>query len=290
MREIAAAPPGSSDRAGASLTTVGRGEPNREAGLFGRGLAIQLRCLDALMVRNLMIRYGRGNIGFLWVLLDPMILTVGVMFIWSMLKGSTEHGINLVGFVISGYMPLTLWRHITNAGLFGLSRNSSVFYHRQISAIDCLAATLALEFAGCTAAYVIVVATSMTLGFLEPFADTGAVVLGWMMMASLSIGTSLLICALTESQEFWERFIQPFQYLMLPISGSFFMVDWLPSYAQQIAWYSPLVHCYEMVRHGFFGDSVATTSEPMYVFSIALVQFVLGLWLLERAREATSFR
>lgn len=290
MSERAVPDSPSRDLTGTDQPVAVRRDAEAKAGLFLRGLAIQLRCLDALMVRNLMIRYGRGNIGFMWVLLDPMILTVGVMFIWSLLKGNTEHGINIVGFVISGYMPLTLWRHITNAGLFALNRNSSVFYHRQVSAIDALAATFVLEFAGCTAAFVIVVSTTLTLGFMEPFADTGAVVLGWMMMASLSVGTALLICALTEFHEFMERFIQPFQYLMLPISGVFFMVDWLPVYAQEFAWYSPLVHCYEMIRHGFFGDSVTTTSEPLYVFSFALVEIVLGLWLVDRARATTSFR
>ena len=43
-------------------------------------LAMRVRVLEALAVRDMMMRYGRGNLGFLWVLLEPMILTVGVMF------------------------------------------------------------------------------------------------------------------------------------------------------------------------------------------------------------------
>jgi len=249
-----------------------------------------MRCIEALMVRDLMMRYGRGNIGFLWVLLEPMLLTVGVMTLWSLTKGSTEHGLNLVAFVVSGYMPLTMWRHITNLGASALRRNSSIFFHRRISAIDCVISIAVLEFAGTTAAFVVVVATMLTLGLIEPIQDWTAVVNGWLMMAYLSFSAMIIICALTEMSEVWERFIQPFQYLMLPISGSIFMVDWFPSNVHEIAWYSPTVHIYEMIRAGFFGDNVVTHSDPWYPIAVATVLLAGGIWMLERARERSSFR
>jgi ABC-type polysaccharide/polyol phosphate export permease len=39
-----------------------------------RGVKVQARVLRALMIRELMMRYGRGNIGFLWLVLEPMLL------------------------------------------------------------------------------------------------------------------------------------------------------------------------------------------------------------------------
>ena len=93
----------------------GRSNPSK-----GR-LLTKLRVLEALAVRDMMRRYGRGNLGFLWVLLEPMILTVGVMLIWSVAKGEQEHGIEIIAFVLTGYMPLTLWRHMTNGGVFLLA-------------------------------------------------------------------------------------------------------------------------------------------------------------------------
>ena len=74
---------------------------------FMRSLAIQARTMNALAVRFMVTRYGRENVGFLWVILEPMILCVGVMVIWSFLKGSIEHGVQIVAFAFSSYMPLT---------------------------------------------------------------------------------------------------------------------------------------------------------------------------------------
>lgn len=254
------------------------------------GLKVQIRCIEALMVRDLMARYGRGNIGFLWVLLEPMILCVGVMVLWSFLKGDSEHGVNLVGLVIGGYMPLTLWRHITNRGVYALRNNASVFYHRRMSAIDCIVSMSAIEFAGSTAALIVVLSTTQALGLVDPVQDYYSLSLGWLMKAFISIGVMLIICTLTESSEIWERFVAPFQYLMLPVSGAFFMVDWMPSNVQAVAWYNPTIHCYEMVRRGLFGDSVTTVSEPWYVFVWALGLLAFGLWNLERARDKATFR
>lgn len=251
---------------------------------FVAGLSVQLRCLEGLIVRDMMMRYGRGNLGFLWVLIEPMLLCVGVLLIWSLIKGTAERGIDLITFVISGYMPLTLWRHVTNSGTFSLRRGASLLYHRHISTIDTQIARIVLEFAGATTAFVVVVATTWTIGVLDPIDDYLLVVCGWLIMAALAAGASLIICGLTEYSEIWERFMTPYQYLMVPLSGTFFMVAWLPPTAQEVALLNPLVHTFEMVRSGFLGDRVVTHYNVWYPLLWALATTVFGLWLMEKAR------
>jgi capsular polysaccharide transport system permease protein len=80
---------------------------------FVLGLKVQARCLHALMIREMMMRYGRDNLGFLWVFLEPMLLCVGVMLLWTLIHAPFEHGLTVVALVLTGYMPLTLWRHTT---------------------------------------------------------------------------------------------------------------------------------------------------------------------------------
>lgn len=250
-----------------------------------RGFSVQLRCLEALMVRDMMMRYGRGNLGFLWVLIEPMILCIGVMAIWSAMKGGQDHGIDLISLVMTGYMPLTLWRHITNSSVFALRKGAGLLYHRHVTVIDAQVARIGLEFAGATAAFIVIVGITWTLGFIDPIEDMLLVVIGWSMMFALSASFSVLMCALTETSDVWEKFIQPFQYLMLPISGTFFMVEWLPPYARDIIWYNPMVHSYEAVRAGFFGSKIETHFTPWYPLIWSLAIMLVGLWALERARK-----
>jgi capsular polysaccharide transport system permease protein len=261
----------------------------RDAESLRRGFVVQLRCLDALMVRDLMKRYGRGNLGFFWILIEPMILTVGVMFMWSAMKGSQDRGIDVVVLVLTGYMPLTLWRHLTNAGVFALRASASLLYHRHVTPLDSVMSRLVLEFAGTTAALFVVTGVLMTAGLIAPIHDLGLAVLAWFCMGLLSFAVALIICALTEWSEVWERFIAPFQYLMLPISGAFFMLDWMPPQTRQYFLYNPTVHIFEAFRHGFIGDDTQTYHNLLYPFAYGLITMLLGMWLLERARNHLHF-
>lgn len=252
---------------------------------FAFGLETQRRVLGALIVRDMMQRYGRANIGFLWVVLEPMILTAGVMVLWSSIKPPYEHGLRVVAIVLTGYMPLTLFRHITNPAVFIYRRSIQLLYHRHISFIDVLLAKVALEFIGTTTALLIVYSILLLAGLVSPIVDPTLVLSGWLAMASISCGVASVVAILTELSEAAERFVPAFQYLLLPISGAFYMVEWLPKNAQDIIWYIPLVHCFEMFRAGFFGDEVTTHWTWWYPLVWGLVLFAVGLSAIERARE-----
>ncbi len=256
---------------------------------FARGLKSQARCMHALVIRDLMMRYGRGNIGFLWVVLEPMILTVGVMGVWSMIKPPSEHGVQIVAIVLTGYMPLTLWRHFTNAAVFIFRRNAGLLYHRNISLLDTFLSRMFLEFVGTTTALATVSGLLLAADIIAPPQDIGLVVAAWSLQGLYSLGLALIIAALTEYSEVTERFIQPLQYLMLPISGTFFMVEWLPTFAQDIIWYNPSIHIYEMFRNGFFGEGVTTHYAAWYPLTWSLFLTAIGFLGVEAVRDRIHF-
>ena len=121
----------------------------------------------------------------------------------------------------------------------GFSSTSSLLYHRNITFIDTLIARCFLEFAGTTTALLVVYGVLVLSNVLAPMKDPGLLILGWAIMGLLAFGLAATFAVMTEFSEVSERFIQPFQYIMLPISGCFYMVDWLPKSTQDIAWYMP---------------------------------------------------
>lgn len=263
-------------------------KPNSDSAVASpvrQGLSVQMRCISALMVRDMMMRYGRANIGFLWIILEPLLLTAGVMLVWSFIKSGDQHGIGLLTLVLTGYMPLTLWRHMTSAGVHSFRRSLGLLYHRHISLIDSLFARMILEFAGTTAALFTVYGVLALAGAVEPLREPSLALMGWLSMGLLSLAVGLVFAIVTEYSETAERFVQPIQYIMLPLSGAFFMVEWLPKAAQDFALYNPTVHCYEMFRAGFLGDSVTTHFTPWYPAAFALVLIFWGLASLDSVRD-----
>ena len=249
-----------------------------------RGWQIQGRNIHALMLRDLMMRYGRDNIGFAWVILEPMILTVGVMVVWTILGGAARDGVKIVDFLITGYMPLTLWRHVTNTMVALWRRSAPLLYHRTVSLFDIALARASLEFIGVSAAFMVVWGTLNIAGIASPIVDLGLVILGWSMMAWLGAAIGMLIASSTEYSETSEKFIQPFQYLLIPLCGAYVMVDWLPQWAHPFILLNPMVHCFEVLRAGYFGSSVTTHYSYTYFCAAALVSDICGVVCVQRAR------
>lgn len=248
------------------------------------GAAIQFRSIRALAIRDLMMRYGRDNIGFVWVILEPLLLAVGVMIVWSLTMGSSKHGIPLVEFVLTGYLPLTLWRHMTNSPNSIFRRSVPLLYHRTISLFDIFVARQAVEFLGTSAAFLVVWGGLYTAGIVSGIARLDLLMLGWFMMTWLALGVGAIIAVVTERSETAERLIQPVQYLILPISGFMFMVDWLPYWAQRIVLLNPMVHCYEMFRAGYFGDAQPTHFDFPYFSIFALAILFIGALSIAKVR------
>lgn len=235
------------------------------------------------MIRDLMMRYGRDNIGFAWVILEPMILTVGVMIIWSTM-GTYKEGLRILEVVFSGYLPLTLWRHLTN-GTVNMFRGSiGLLYHQRITLFDVFYAREALEFIGTTTALLIIYTILTTTGIIAELERLDLFLLGWFMMAWLAVASGALMAAVTEKYEVAERFVQPFQYLNIPLSGAFYFSDWLPTWGQKLLSYHPMSHCYEMFRAGYFGDAVVTHYNLPYYTAFTFILSYLGIRAIYKTR------
>lgn len=248
-------------------------------------LRIRARNMHALIVRDMMMRYGRDNIGFVWIILEPMILTAGVMIIWTLTMGSDKHGVKMVEFVMTGYMPLTLWRHLTNNSLMLFRRSVSLLYHRNVSLFDIMASKIVVEMIGTTGALLVVWGSLNILGLVNDVYDFYLLLLGWLMMGWLGSACALILAAMTEYSEASERFVQPIQYLMIPISGAFALTDWLPDWAQKFLLLNPMVHCYEVFRGGFFGPIITVHYELAYFSACTFALTFVGIVAVKKVRK-----
>lgn len=256
-----------------------------------RQLASEHRVIRALIVRDLLSRFGRENIGFVWVIIEPMILCVGVMLIFSQMKPVVGSGFDgsIAAFIFSGYMLLTLMRHMTNNSVMLLTRCSSLFYHRMIGPSAIFFSRMGLEFLSVTLAAIIIYVVLLVFGLARPLYDPAIALGGWLLMGWFALGLSAVLLVASESNELVEKFIPPFQYLSVPLSGTFFMFDWAPQEAQEFLIWNPMAHPYEMFRAGIFGPNLPTTYYPWYVIAWGLVMLGWGMYKFEDRRANIRF-
>lgn len=253
--------------------------------LLFRSTFLQIRVISALMLRELNTRFGRENIGFLWFVGEPILFCGGVSILWTAIRPPYENGIPMTAFVITGYIPLTLWRHCIGRSLKAFEANAALLFHRQVTPLDILITRIILEVVGTLIAGLIVMTGAIMLGFVAPPVDVGLVYVGLSYQIAFSLACSLLIASLSEMSELIEKFISIIMYLSLPFSGAFTMVIWLPHAFQTAVLYSPSVHAIEMIREGMFGPGVhAVYSYTYATYSIGIMT-LLGLLLTARVRK-----
>lgn len=246
---------------------------------------LQGRVIWALVLREIHTRYGRENLGYLWIIGEPILFTAGVTIVWSLIRPAHEHGVPVTAFVITGYTPLTMWRHCTGRAVKAFESNGSLLFHRQVSPLDIILSRVFLEVMGSILAGLIVAIAAIALGFMDLPKDLGLIYMGFAYHIAFCLGSALLFAAASERSDIVEKVTSIFSYLMIPASGAFSMVSWIPDKYQWILLLSPSVHGLEMIRAGQFGPGVHAIWDLSYVTAVDALMILLGLSLVLRSRR-----
>jgi len=254
----------------------------REKGFLGK----QLRILNALIIREIYTRFGRDNIGFAWVVVEPTLFCLGVVVMWTLFIGGKAHvEIPLTEFLITGYMPLLMYRHSVMRLLRCMQANAELLYHRDVTIFLLYMARLVMEILGTMAAFIIVTALFVIWGLASPPHDVAMILGGFAIYALFSVAISIVVGAASERSEVVEKIWGPISYISIPLSGTFYMVYWLPSEARELLVYVPMVTGVEIIRGGYFGPGVPIYYDVFWAVTISLLLLLLGLFLLRDARR-----
>lgn len=245
---------------------------------FLESLMIQKRVIGALILREVLTRYGRHNIGFLWMIIEPMLFTGGITLVYNIKHAM--HGIGALSptqLVLTGYSGILIWRNIPNRTVGSLEPNLSLLFHRMVKPLDIFLARIILEASGAGMSFIVLSLIFIATGLVDFPVDNLTVVEAWLLLVWYAAALSLLVGAWATQTELIDRVFHIFQYLMIGFSGSLFLVAWLPPAAQKVVLFLPTVHCNEMLRFGFYGPVEKFYFDVGYVVTFNMVLTLLGL-------------
>jgi capsular polysaccharide transport system permease protein len=248
---------------------------------FSQGLRVQGRVVGALVMREIITRYGRHNIAFMWIFIEPMLFTVGVVLLWTFLRSHLTQ-LPLVPFTITGYASVLLWRNTINRCGNAVEPNRALLHHRNVRVIDLYLARLILEVAGASMSFMALTALMMGVGFMAAPDDIFKMIVGWALLAWFAMSMGLVIGSISTISESFDRVWHVLTYLFLPLSGAFYMVDWIPKHLQAWALLIPTVDCIELLRSGYFGAHVHAHFDLSYTVAVNTVVTLVGLVLVKR--------
>jgi ABC-2 type transport system permease protein/capsular polysaccharide transport system permease protein len=236
-----------------------------------------------------MTRFGRHNLGFLWLFVEPMIFTLGVTTLWTATRALHGSDLPIVPFAISGYSSVLLWRNMPARCIDAVEPNRTLLYHRNVKVLDIYLSRLLLEVAGATISFITLTLFFSGIGWMDLPEDVLKVLFGWTMLAWFGAALAILLGSLSEEFEIVEKLWHPASYLLFPLSGAGFIVDALPHRAQELALYLPMVNGVELLREGYFGTHITAHYDLAYMATFNfLMTFAALIQLQKISKRAIS--
>ncbi len=252
---------------------------------FVTALNVQRRVITALMLRDALMRFGHENLGFFWLMGEPLLMTCGVMIMWAVAGMDHGHGVGLIPFALTGYTMITLWRHLVSHMVHAMTHNAGLMFHRNVRMLDVLTAHVILESLGGLAAFFIAYVPLYMWGAVPRIHDPLLLIGGWAILTWLGFGFGLVLAGLSELSEAVGRFIPAVMYISIPATGAFYMLNWLPEKAQKVLIWSPLVHPFEIFRAGLFGPEVHAKFSIPFMVVVCTITTAVGLAMVRAAQK-----
>ena len=254
-----------------------------------KALGVQWRVVGALMMRELHTRFGRNNIGYLWLIIEPLILSLGISVVHLFTHTELPYGFKPGPFYASGYIVYITFRNTVNRASGIIEGNKTLMYHRQVTLLDIVIARSALDAVATLGALIVVLGLFALVGLGDLPARPHYLVLSQMLMTFFAFSVSLIICGASEFSPAVERFVHPATYLMMPISGMVFILDTLPpNVAHAMSWF-PSPQITDLARMGMNASYDSSYINYGYLITVISLLSFIGLAMLRVARRHMHF-
>lgn len=254
------------------------------ASTLRRGAAIQANVIGALILRELHTRFGRANIGYLWVFAEPALLAIAVAALHAGEHLRTLGGLRPVPFALVGYGLFITFRSILSRAESLLEANRPLLYHRQVTLFDMLAARALLEGASAVTVLALLIGVAVLTGWSDPPARPAVLLGAALLMIWFSFALSMLVAAAATRSQVFARLLHPLLYLALPLSGAFYVVAWLPGAVRGTVAPVPLVQIFELARHGMFAAATGAVADVGWIIGWCLGLTLAGMLALRALR------
>lgn len=256
--------------------------PRTGALLRDSSLTVTRRVISALLLRELLTRYGRNNIGFLWLFVEPMLFVIVITMIWTVMKKIHASDIPIVAFALTGYSSLLLWRGMPGRCMGAMQSNKSLLYHQQVTILDVYIARILLEFMAVSTSFVVLAIAFYAMDWIRAPEDALQVLGGWLLLGWFGAGLGMTIGGLAEKSVVIRNLWGPFHILLTPFSGVAYIADALPAKMREVVLYLPMLNALEYVREGWFGSLIRAHYDIPYVIVFNLLLTFVGLSLVKQ--------
>lgn len=252
---------------------------NPEHHSFRRSLSVQMRIIQALIRREYITLSGKSGMGFLILFGEPFMIMLFVMIIIAHNRLHAKLSFPIYDFVLSGWGIMWLCRYPLQRMGGAILGNASFLYHRNIKILDILISRSFLMLSASVVSFVLIFILYLLIVPSIEIYQPLYIALSLFYTCWYTLCICIIFGGLAGYSSLGDKFPILIAIIHVFISGSFFMVAWLPPNMQRIALLSPLIDMTEIMRYGFFGDRVPCMFDIPYITMANLALTFIALRL-----------
>jgi len=240
-------------------------------------LALQVRIIATLVLRETRATFGTSQIGYLWAVLTPSISVGLLAFIFSLIDRQAPFGGSLPVFFATGILTIEFFNKLSNALMASFSANKALLTYPLIKETDTLYARTVLISATYLVIMIVFYSALIAVGAGLLPARPELVLQAFAAIAFLGFGFGTLNAVIVSAWDSWQHIEKVLTRPLLFISGVFYVPSRLPREATDILYWNPVIHLVEWMREGFYANYNSTIFDPRYPIFVGLILLLLGL-------------
>lgn len=246
---------------------------------FARGLVSQGEVVYALVLRETRTRFGQHKLGYVWALLEPVLMILTFWVLFSIAHRAAPYGMDLFSFIGTGIVPYLLFSNCVSRVADAISGNKAMLFYPHVMPLDLVIARCVLE--SVTYSLVFIVLMGVRALYLQELVvdDPLLVLIGFALATLFGTTLGLVFCALAQFSNVVDRARSPLLRPFFWLSGIFFTANSLPGGARELMLWNPVLHATEFVRDGWFPSYTAHYAQVAYPMAWILGLGVVGLSL-----------
>lgn len=239
------------------------------------GLKNSARAVYALVLRRSLTQYGNTALGYIWALLQPMLLFGVLLTVFYVVGRRLPPGVTVEVFLLAGIIPFRIFFHIHRTVSGALQSNRALFYFQNITPLVTYIATAVIEFLTYTTAFYI-----LFFGFhyfhREVKVDSHLFVLiCFFCLALFGMSLGMITAVLAQHFPFIEAMTTALKRGLFFVSGVFFYANEIPKPIRDILLVNPIFHLLEFIRGALF-----VSYTPHYADATYVAAWLLGMVLI----------
>lgn len=255
--------------------------------VFLDGAITQIRVIKALILREILTRFGDRKLGYIWVMVEPLIQVAIFVGLRTLLGLENVRDMHVVPFLITGIVPFYYFRHVTGKVMRAIHANRGLLVFAQIRFSDLFYARFLLETATYITIFILAILVADAYIVDIQINNISASILSFLMLGYCGFALGVLSAAIIPVFDAFQSYVNIALRILYFISGILFAMTSIPQeYHALLAW-NPIVHGIELFRYNFLEGfhPIDTFMNGTYVVTLSTIIMLLGFILVRRMKK-----